>query len=74
MTTVKRYGTDRTWYSIVHRKKKERRCYSFGYRSEDLDMLRHLAKLEASEGKYSCVKIVNADTNETIECFTKATR
>ena len=40
MMTQKVWGTNNTWYTIVHRKKSERKCYSFGYRSEDLDTLR----------------------------------
>jgi len=68
------YSTDRTWYTIVHRKKYERKCYSFGYRSDDLDLLRELAEREASEKTYSCVKIINADTNEDFQYFTKAHR
>ena len=68
------WRTDVTWYTIVHRKKSERNCYSFGYRSENLDILRDIAKQEASENKYSCVKIINADTNEDVEYFTKAHR
>lgn len=68
------YGTDRTWYTIVHRKSYERKCYSFGYRTDDLEMLREIAEREASEGKYRCVKIINANTNEDHEYFTKARR
>ena len=36
--------------------------------------LRELAEHEALEGEYSCVKIINADTNEDVEYFTKARR
>lgn len=74
MMTQKVWGTNNTWYTIVHRKKSERKCYSFGYRSEDLDTLRDLARQEADEGMYSCVKIINADTNKDKEYFTKAHR
>lgn len=74
MTTRKAWGTDITWYTIVHRKKHERHCYSFGYRTEDLRMLRELAQKEADSGEYSCVKIINADTNEDFAYFTKAHR
>lgn len=74
MKPQKVYGTDNTYYTIVHRKRHERNCYSFGYRSEDLELLRHLAESEAAEGTYSCVKIINADTNEDIQYFTKAHR
>lgn len=68
------YGTDRTWYTIVHRRRNEQKCYSFGYRSENLELLRDIAQDEAKEGKYSCVKIINANTNEDVEYFTKARR
>ena len=74
MTATKVWGTDRTWYTIVHRRKGGKFCYSFGYRSEDRDLLRDLAQQEAETGKYACVKIINADTNEDIEYFTKAHR
>ena len=70
----KSWGTDRTYYTIMHRKKHERRCYTFGYRTEDLETLRGIAKEEAEEGLCTCVKIVNANTNEEIQCFTKAHR
>ena len=74
MKATKVYGTDRTWYTIMHRKKHERTCYSFGYRTEDLNLLRELAEREAAEGTYSCVKIINADSNEDFQYFTKAHR
>ena len=76
MENVKRkaWGTDRTWYTIVHRKKGEHNCYSFGYRSENLEMLRELAIDEAASGEYRCVKIINADTNEDFEYYTTAHR
>ena len=74
MVTTKSWGTDRTWYTIVHRKRHERKCYSFGYRSDNLDLLREIAESEAAEGTYSCVKIINADTNEDFQYFTKAHR
>ena len=65
------YGTDYKSYTIVHRRKSERNCYSFGYRTDNLDLLRDMAEREAESGTYSCVKIINADTNEDIEYFTK---
>lgn len=74
MKAQKVWATDRTWYTIVHRKRHERTCYSFGYRTENLDALRGIAEAEASEGTYSCVKIINADTNIDVEYFTKAHR
>ena len=74
MITSKSWSTDRTWYTIVHRKRHERHCYSFGYRTDDLNLLRELAEREAEEGTYSCVKIINADTNEDFQYFTKAHR
>ena len=74
MEVRKVWSTDPTWYSIMHRKKGERRCYSFGYRSEDLELIREMAKEEAESGKFGCVKIINADTNEELEYFTKAHR
>ena len=74
MKARKVWGTDTTWYTIVHRRKHERTCYSFGYRTEDLQTLRDIAETEASEGTYSCVKIINADTNEDVQYFTKAHR
>ncbi len=74
MKTSKVYGTDNVWYTIVHRRKNERKCYSFGYRTENLDLLRELAEQEAEEGEFSCVKIINADTNEDKEYFTNAHR
>lgn len=74
MTATKAWGTDRTWYTIVHRRRHERTCYSFGYRTENLEMLREIAEEEAEDGEYSCVKIINADTNEDFQYFTKAHR
>lgn len=74
MTATKAWGTDRTWYTIVHRRRHERICYSFGYRTENLEMLREIAEEEAEDGEYSCVKIINADTNEDFQYFTKAHR
>lgn len=74
MITNKSWATDRTWYTIVHRKRHERKCYSFGYRSDNLDLLLEIAESEAAEGTYSCVKIINADTNEDFQYFTKAHR
>ena len=68
------WGTDYKSYTIVHRRKSERKCYSFGYRTEDMNLLRELAEQEAQSGEYSCVKIINVDTNEDIEYFTKAHR
>lgn len=68
------WSTDTTYYTIVHRKRGERNCYSFGYRSDDRNLLRELAEQEALEGEYRCVKIINADTNEDIEYFTEAHR
>lgn len=70
----KAWGTDRTWYTIVHRKRGQRHCYSFGYRTEDIALLRELAEEEAESGEYPCVKIINSDTNEDLEYFTKAHR
>jgi len=74
MSNKRVWATDRTWYTIVHRKKYERHCYSFGYRSDNLGMLCELAQLEASGGEYRCVKIINADTNTDVQYFTKARR
>ena len=74
MKPQKVYGTDNTYYTIVHRKRHERNCYSFGYRTENISLLRELAEQEADEGEYSCVKIINADTNEDLEFFTKVHR
>lgn len=74
MTATKAWGTDRTWYTIVHRRRHEHTCYSFGYRTENLEMLREIAEEEAEDGEYSCVKIINADTNEDFQYFTKAHR
>jgi len=74
MKPQKVWSTDPVWYTIVHRRKHERTCYSFGYRTEDLQTLRDIAETEASEGTYSCVKIINAETNEDIQYFTKAHR
>lgn len=74
MKNQKVWGTDNKWYTIAHRKKGETRCYSFGYRTEDLEMLRQLARKETNSGEYRCVKIVNADSGDLVECFTKATR
>lgn len=71
---IKVWGTNYKSYTIVHRKRGERHCYSFGYRTDDLDMLRELAEQEASDGEYRCVKIINADTNEDIEYFTRVHR
>lgn len=68
------WGTNTKWYTIVHRRSYERNCYSFGYRTEDIGMLREIALGEAKDGAYSCVKIINADTNEDVEYFTKAKR
>ena len=68
------WATDRTWYTIVHRKKNERKCYGFGYRTDNLPMLREIAEKEAAEGEYRCVKIINATTNKDHEYFTKARR
>ena len=68
----KAYGTDNVWYTIVHRKRGERRGYRCGYRSEDRFLLAEIAKKEADSGQYSMVKIINADTDETVELFTKA--
>lgn len=72
MTERKVWGTDITWYTVVHRKRHERRCYSFGYRTEDLSLLSEIAQQEADSGEFSCVKIINADSNEDIRYFTKA--
>ena len=66
------YGTDEVWYTIVHRKTRERKGYRMGYRTMDLDTLREIAKGEAERGEYSMVKIINADTDEPVEYFTKA--
>ena len=74
MNSPKVCGTDTTWYTIVRRRKGERKCYGFGYRSENLALLREIAVKEAECGEYSCVKIINADTNEDKEYFTKAHR
>ena len=74
MVNNKRYGTDLTWYTIIHRKKGERRGHRIGYRSEDLETLRHIARNELDSGEYAMVKIVNSETNEEIECFTKVHR
>lgn len=71
---IKVWGTDYKSYTIVHRRKNERKCYSFGYCTENIDLLRELAEQEAEGGEYSCVKIINADTNEDLEYFTKAHR
>ena len=68
------WTTDYKSYTIVHRRKSERKCHSFGYRSDNLYLLRELAEQEAGNGEYSCVKIINADTNEDVEYFTKAHR
>ena len=62
---------DRTVYTIAHRKKHEQHCYSFGYVTDDLQMLRDIAENEAQEGSYRCVKIINAETNEDFQYFTK---
>ena len=72
MTNNKRYGTDLTWYTIVHRRKGERRGHRIGYRSEDLEVLRNIANNEAESGDFSMVKIINSETNEDIQYFTKA--
>lgn len=68
------WGTDVKRYTIVHRLAYEKKCYTFGYYTDNIDMLREMAIEEASEGKYRCVKIINADTNEDFEYFTKAHR
>ena len=63
------------YYSIMHRTKKERKCYSAGFYTEDLGMLCEMAEREAAEGKYSCVKIVDTDEKwKDVMYFTKAHR
>lgn len=69
---MRAWRSDPVWYTIVHRKKFERKGYRFGYRTQDLNMLREIAQKEAEEGVYSMIKIVNDDTNEMVESFTKA--
>ena len=71
---MRAWRSNPTWYTIVHRRKFERKGYRFGYRTQDLNALRESAQNEAAEGVYSMIKIVNDETNETIECFTKATK
>ena len=64
------WSTNYKRYTIVHRKKHERNCYSFGYVTENIEILREIAIQEAIAGEYRCVKIINADTNEDMEYFT----
>lgn len=68
------WSTNYKRYTIVHRKKHERNCYSFGYVTEDIGLLEELAKREVMDGEYRCVKIINADTNEDMEYFTAVHR
>ena len=66
--------SDEQWFTISHRRKCERRCYSFGYRTTNYKMLQKLAREEANSGEYSCVKIIDANTCEDLEYFTKTHR
>ena len=59
-------------YSVVSRRKGDRRAYSDGYIYPDEESARREAQYKALSGHYSMVKIVDYETNELIQKFTKA--
>lgn len=63
------YSTDPVFYTVVHRRKgdPQRFPYRCGLRSQDLALVREFAMSECRSGEFSYVKIVNSDTNETIQ-------
>jgi len=61
-------------YSIISRKRGMRRAYSDGYIYGDLDYAKREAQSKALSGHYTMVKIVDNETNEAVEYFTKAHR
>ena len=61
-------------YTIVHRKRGERRSHRCGYRTEDIALLREIGVGEIESGEYVFVKIIDADSEKLIELLSKATR
>ena len=61
-----------TRYAIMKRRKGERSSRTDGYYSYDFDYMVSQAKDLAGTGEYSMVKIGDADTNRTVETFTKS--
>lgn len=60
------YSTNPKRYTIVHREKGCRRSYRCGYYHTELDRIMDVAQLEADSGKYTMVKVIDADTDEIV--------
>lgn len=61
-----------TRYAIMKRQKGERKAHTDGYYSYDLSYMTSQAQRLANAGDYSMVKLIDADTNRTVQTFTKA--
>lgn len=61
-----------TRYSVVSRRKGSRRAYSDGYIYPDEESAKREAEHKSLTGLYSMVKVVNYETNELIQKYTKS--
>ena len=60
------WSTNPVRYTIIHRRKGNRRAYRYGCYSYSLDEMLEIGQLEAESGNYAMVKVINADTDEII--------
>ena len=56
-----------TYYTLVERRKGSRRAYRCGLRSNSLREIREVAMADKASGKFTMIKIVDADDGTTIE-------
>ena len=56
-----------TFYTLKERRKGSRRAYRCGLRSNSLQEIRELALADKESGKFTMIKIVDADDDTTIE-------
>lgn len=54
-------------YTIMHRKSGNKRLALLGYRSKDLNSIRHIARQELESGLYKNIRIIDATTGKLVE-------
>ena len=59
-------------YSVISRRKGNRRAYSDGFIYPDLDYAKATAEAKMQSGHYTMVKVVEYDSNKIVEQYTKS--
>lgn len=59
-------------YSVISRRKGNRRAYSDGFIYPDLDCAKQWAESKYMSGQYTMVKVVEYDSNKMVAQYTKS--